>query len=158
MWSIYTRYDCARKVLTCHKNLQALPERQIRGTMQKIWCGWTFTSKKTPKEAYKMISREKAQRIIDTSEMIHEDRHKAYRTGHISVYMEDVMHRLERLQRGETEEEEKSRWMTRRKQQIWDDQYQKQHDNLASHKGRYEATFILQEILGPRPELSLIHI
>ena len=29
-------------------------------------------------------------------------------------------------------------------------------DNLASHKGRYEATFILQEILGPRPETPLL--
>ena len=51
MWSIYTRYDCARKVLTRHKDLQALPERHIRGTMQKIWCDWTLTGKKTPKEA-----------------------------------------------------------------------------------------------------------
>ena len=39
--------------------------------------------------------------------------------------MEDVVRWLERLQRGETEEEEKSRWLTRRKQQIWDDQYKK---------------------------------
>ena len=98
MWSIYTRYDCARKVLTRHKDLQALPERHIRGTMQKIWCDWTFTSKKTPKEAYKMISRENSRRMMDTSEMIHEDRHEAYRTGRLSVYMEDVVRRLERLQ------------------------------------------------------------
>ena len=32
MWSIHTRY-----VLTHHKDLQALPERQIRGALQKIW-------------------------------------------------------------------------------------------------------------------------
>ena len=85
MWSIYARYDC--KALTRHKNLQALPERQIRGTMQKMWCDWTFSGKKTTKEAYQMISRENAQRMIDTSEMIQEDRHKAYHTGRLSVYM-----------------------------------------------------------------------
>ena len=44
----------------------------------------------------------------------------------------------------------------RRKQQIWDDQYQKHHGNLASQKGRYEDTYILQEILGPRPETPLL--
>ena len=59
--------------------------------------------------------------MIETSEMIHEDRHEAYRSGRLSVYMEDVVRRLERLQQGETEEKEKSRWLTRRKQQIWDD-------------------------------------
>ena len=80
MWSIHTRYDCARKVLTRHKNLQALPERQIRGVMQKIWYDWTFSGKKTRNEAYKMISRENARWMIDTSEMIREDRHEAYRT------------------------------------------------------------------------------
>ena len=62
IWSIHTRYDCARKVLTSHKNLLALPEWQIRGVMQKIWCDWTFSGKKTCKEAYKMISRENARR------------------------------------------------------------------------------------------------
>ena len=46
--------------------------------------------------------------------------------------------------------------MTRRKQQIWDDQYQKHHNNLADLKGRYEASFILHEILGPRPETPLL--
>ena len=88
--------------------------------------------------------------------MIHEDRHEAYRAGRLSVYMEDVVRWLERLQRGETEEEEKSRWLTRRKQQIWDDQYQKHHGHIASQKGRYEASFILQEKLGPRPETPLL--
>ena len=44
----------------------------------------------------------------------------------------------------------------RRKQQIWDDQYQKHHDNLANLKGRYEASFIFQETLGPRPETPLL--
>ena len=70
--------------------------------------------------------------------------------------MEDVVRRLERLQRGDPEEEGKSRWLTRRKQQIWDEQYQQHHDNLADLKGRYEASFILQEILGPRPETPLL--
>ena len=68
------------------------------------------TQQKTSKEAYKMISKENARRMIDTSEMIYEE---AYRTGRLSVYMEDVVRRLERLQRGETEEE-RFRWMTRR--------------------------------------------
>ena len=156
MWSIYTRYNCARKVLTRHKDLQALPERQIRGAMQKIWCDWTFTGKKTPKEAYKTISRENARRMIETSDMIHEDPHEAYRTGRLTVNMEDVVRRLERLQRGETEEEEKSGWLTRRKQQIWEDQYLRHHGHITSQKVRYKATFILQETLGPRPETPLL--
>ena len=122
LWSIHTRYDCARKVLVNHKDLQRLPERQARGTLQKIWCDWTFSSKKTQKEAYKAISRENARRMIDTTEMLMHDRREAYESGCLSVYMEDVVRRLERLQRGESEEE-KSRWLTRRKQQIWDEQY-----------------------------------
>ena len=52
MWSIHTRYYFAKKVLTHHKDLQALPERQVRGALQKIWCDWTFSGKKTRKEAY----------------------------------------------------------------------------------------------------------
>ena len=63
---------------------------------------------------------------------------------------------MERMQRGETEEEEKSRWLTRRKQQIWDDQYQKHHGHIASQKGLYEALFIFQETLSPRPEMPLL--
>ena len=70
--------------------------------------------------------------------------------------MEDVVRRLERLQRGESEEEEQSRWLIRRKQQIWDEQYQQHHGNLTDLKGRYEAGFILEEILGPRLETPLL--
>ena len=69
--------------------------------------------------------------MIDTSEMLRHNRWEAYESGRISVYMEDVVRRLERLQRGESEEEEKSRWLTGRKQQIWDEQYQQHRDNLA---------------------------
>ena len=90
--------------------------------------------------------------MIDTTGMLLHDRREAYQ----SVYMEDIVRRLERLQQGKSEEEERSRWLNRRKQQIWDDQYQQHHDNLAENKGRYEASFILQEILGPRPETLLL--
>ena len=106
MWSIHTRCDCARKVLTHHKDLQALPERQVRGVLQKIWCDWTFSGKKTRKEAYKSISRENARRMIDTTEMLLHDRREAYESERLSVYMEDVVRRLERLQQGESEEED----------------------------------------------------
>ena len=122
-------------MLTNHKDLQALPERQVKGVMQKIWCDWTFLGKKTRKKAYKAISRENTRWMSETLETIRHDRHEAYQSGRLSVYMEDVVRRLERLQRGEKEEEEKSRWMTRRKQQIWDDQYQKHPKNLADLKG-----------------------
>ena len=57
--------------------------------------------------------------------------------------MEEVVRRLERMQRDETEEEEKSRWLTRRKQQIWDEQYRKHHGHITSQKGSHEAAFIL---------------
>ena len=53
--------------------------------------------------------------MIDTTQMLRNDRFEAYNSGRLSVYMEDVVRRLERLQRGESEEEEKSRWLTRRK-------------------------------------------
>ena len=46
--------------------------------------------------------------------------------------------------------------MTRRKQQIWDEQYQQHHGNLTDLKGRYEAGFLIEEILGPRPETPLL--
>ena len=85
MWSIHTRYDCARKVLAHHKDLQALPEKQIRGALQKIWCDWTFSGKKTRKEAYKAISQENAHRMIDTTEMLLHDRREAYQSGRLSV-------------------------------------------------------------------------
>ena len=75
--------------------------------------------------------------MIDTSEMLRLNRREAYESGRLSVYMEDVVRRLERLQRGESEEEEKSRWLTRRKQQIWNEQYQQHHENLADLKGGY---------------------
>ena len=152
MWSIHTRYDCARKVLMNHLDLQRLPEKQAKGALQKIRCNWTFSNKKTRKEAYKAISRENARCMIDTTHMLVHDRQEAYQSGRLSVYMEDVVRRLERLQRGESEEEEKSRWLTRRKQQILDEQYQQHHGNLTDLKGRYDAGFILEEILSPRPE------
>ena len=91
MWSIHTRYNCARKVLTRHKDLRDLPERQIRGALQNIWYDWTFTVMKTPKEAHKAISRENARRMIETSDMIRTHRFEAYQSGRLSVYMEDVV-------------------------------------------------------------------
>ena len=70
--------------------------------------------------------------------------------------MEDVVRRLERLQKNESEEEEKSKMLTRRKQEIWDEQYPNHHKHLESRKGHYEAVFIINEILGPRPETPLL--
>ena len=105
---------------------------------------------KTPKKAHKAISRE------THADMLHTHRFEAYQSGRLSVYMEDVVSRLERMQQGKTEEEEKSRWLTKKKQQIWDDQYKKHHGHIASQKVRYEATFILEETLGLRPETPLL--
>ena len=92
-----------------HLDLQKLPERQAKGALQKVWSNWTFSNKKTRKEAYKAISIENARRMIDTTNMLMQDRREAYQSGRLSVYMEDVVRRLERLQKGESEEEEKSR-------------------------------------------------
>ena len=75
----------------------------------------------------------------------------------MSVYMEDVVRRLERLQRNESEEEEQpTQMLTKRKQEIWDNQYLIHHGRLTENKGPYEAGFILEEILGPRPETPLL--
>ena len=71
--------------------------------------------------------------------------------------MEDVVRRLERLQRtGSEDEDVETQLLTKRKQQIWDNQYLIHHGKLAENKGSYEAGFILQEILGPRPETPLL--
>ena len=110
----------------------------------------------TPRPAHKSISRANAKRMIETSEERRRDQYDAVQAGHLSVYIEDVVRRLERMQRGETEEEEKSRWFTRKKQQLWDDQYLKFHKHIASQRGSYKASFILEQVLGPRPETPLL--
>ena len=69
--------------------------------------------------ASKTINRENAKRMIDTSSMLRKDRFDAYQSGRLSVYMEDVVRRLERLQRtGSEEEEVKTQMLTKRKQEI----------------------------------------
>ena len=94
------------------------PERQIRGALRHIWCDWTYTSMDMPRAAYKFIFRANAKRMIETSQEHRRDRFVAVQAGRLSVYMQDVVGRLERLQRGETEEEEQSRWFTNQKQQL----------------------------------------
>ena len=37
-----------------------------------------------------------------------------------------------------------------------DDQYLKFHKHIASQRGSYEASFILEQTLGPRPETPLL--
>ena len=59
-----------------------------------------------------MISRENARRMIDTSDMLRKDRMDAYQDGRLSVYMEDVVRRLERLQKNKSEEEQTSKLFT----------------------------------------------
>ena len=88
--------------------------------------------------------------------MLRKDRMDAYQDGRLSVYMEDVVRRLERLQKDESEEDYTSKLLTKRKQEIWDNQYLIHYGRLQERKGRYEAGFILQEILGPRPETPLL--
>ena len=135
-------------------DLQKLPEKQAKGAIQKLWCDWTFSDMKSSKEAHKAISRENARRMIDTSNMLRQDRMDAYQSGRLSVYMEDVVRRLERLQKNKSEE--KSKLLSRRKQEIWDEQYLNHHKHLENRKGHYEAGFIINEILGPRPETPLL--
>ena len=112
MRSLHSRYDCVLKVMIRNPDLQKLPVKQAKGAIQKLWCDWTFS-----------ISTENARRMIDTSNMLRQDRIDTYRDGRLSVYMEDIVRRLERLQRNESEEEEKYKWLTKRKQEIWDEQY-----------------------------------
>ena len=149
MRSIHSRYDCVRKVMIRNPDLQKLPLRQAKGALQKLWCDWTY-SDLSSKAAQKTISRENARRMIDTSSMLRKDRLEAYQSGRLSVYMEDVVRRLERLQRNESEEEQSA------KQEIWDNQYLMHYGQLREKKGTYEAGFILEEILGPRPETPLL--
>ena len=68
MWDIHTRYGCARKVLTRHTDLLALPDKQIRGALRHIWCDYMYTSMDTPRMAYKAISKANAKRMIETSQ------------------------------------------------------------------------------------------
>ena len=81
----------------------------------------------------------------------------AYQDGRLSIYMEDVVRRLEKLKKNESEEEETTKLLTKRKQEIWDEQYLRHHKHLESRKGRYEAGFIIEEILGPCPETPLLN-
>ena len=99
MQSIHSRYDCARKVMIRNPDLQKLPEKQAKGAIQKLWCDWTFSDMKNSKEAHKAISRENACRMIDTSNMLRQECREAYQSGRLSVYMEDVVRRHERLQK-----------------------------------------------------------
>ena len=55
---------------------------------------------KNSKEAHKAIFRENARCMIDTSDMLRRDRMEAYQSGRLSVYMEDVVRRLERVRGG----------------------------------------------------------
>ena len=122
MRSIHSRYDRVRKVMIRNPDLQKLPLRQAQGALQRLWCDWTY-SDLSNKAAQKTISRENARRMIDTSSMLRKDRLEAYQSGRLSVYMEDVVRRLERLQRNESEEEQSAKLLTKRKQEIWDNQY-----------------------------------
>ena len=155
MRSLHSRYDCIRKVMIRNPDLQKLPLKQAQGALQKLWCDWTY-SDLSSREAQKTISRENARRMIDTSDMLRKDRMDAYQNGRLSVYMEDVVRRLERLQKDESEEEHASKLLTKRKQEIWDNQYFIHYGQLQERKGRYEVGFILEEILGPRPETPLL--
>ena len=65
-------------------------------------------SKKAQIQMFSRLSRENPRRLIDTSNMLRQDHIEAYQSGRLSVYMEDVVRRLERLQKGESEEEEKT--------------------------------------------------
>ena len=103
--------------------------------------------------AHKTINRQNARRMIDTSDMLGKEKSEAYQSRRMSVYMEDVVRRLEKLQRSEPEEEERpARRLIKRRQEIWDNQFLIHHGRLAEVKGSYEAGFIINEILGPRPE------
>ena len=76
--------------------------------------------------------------MIDTSTMLRQDRMDAHQSGRLLVYMEDVVRRLKRLQKNESEEEEKSKWLTRRKQKIWDEQYLQHHKHLEKGAAAYQ--------------------
>ena len=156
MESLHRRYDCARKVLTKNPDLQKLPLRQAQGALQKLWSDYTY-SRMSNRTASKTINRENARRMIDTSEMLRKDRYDAYQSGRLSVYMEDVVRRLERLQKtGSEDEDVETQLLTKRKQEIWDNQYLIHHGQLTEKKGAYEAGFIINKILGPRPETPLL--
>ena len=91
MWEIHTRYDCARKVLTRHIDLQALPNKQIRGALRHIWCDYTYTSMDTPRMAYKGISKANAKWMIEISQEHRRDRFDAAKAGRLDTYMENVV-------------------------------------------------------------------
>ena len=141
MRSLHSRYNCVRKVMIRNPDLQKLPVKQAKGPLQKLWCDWTY-SNMSKKMAKKTISRENARQMIDTSSMLRKDRLEAYQSGRLSVYMEDVVRRLERLQRNESEEEQSAKLLTKRKQEIWDNQYLIHYGQLQEKKGTYEACLL----------------
>ena len=91
------------------------------------------------------MNRENARRMIDTSDMLRKERFDAYQSGRLSVYMEDVVRRLERLQKtGSEDEDVETQLLTKRKQEIWDNQYLIHHGKLAENKGSYEGAAAYQ--------------
>ena len=85
--------------------------------------------------AHKTINRQNARRMIDTSDMLGKEKSEMYQSRSMSVYMEDVMRRLEKLQRNESEEEGRpAKHLTKRKQEIWDNQFLIHHGRLAVDK------------------------
>ena len=77
---------------------QKLPLRQAQGALAKLWSDYTYF-RMSNRMASKIINRENARRMIDTSGMLRKERFDAYQSGRLSVYMEEVVRRLERLQK-----------------------------------------------------------
>ena len=98
--------------------------------------------------AYKAISKANAKRMIETSQEHRRDRFDAAKAGRHDTYMEDVVRRLERLQRGEEDDNEEGDKYIKQKQDLWDAQYLRHLDNLLRNK----ADYIFMEILGLRPD------
>ena len=76
----------------------------------------------TPRMAYKAISNAKTKRMIETYQEHRRDRFDAAKAGRLNTYMEDVVRRLEKLQKGEDDNDEDG-IKCQKKQELWDAQY-----------------------------------
>ena len=90
--------------------------------------------------------------MIEITQEHRRDRFDAAKVGRLDNYMEDVVRRLEKLQKGEDDDDEDGVKYVKRKQELWDAQYLRHRHNLVSTREPFQADYILMEILGLGPD------
>ena len=94
--------------------------------------------------------------MIENSQEHRRDRFDAAKAGRLDNYMEDVVRRLEKLQKGEDDDDRDGVKYVKQKQELWDAQYLRHCHNLVRTREPFQADYILMEILGLRPDTPVV--